>query len=217
MAIYEVSKSYLEQFVDVQIEKNTDFSEYRNELIDMLVNNEPEIDVNMYNEDVWPFEKREPTQFYVKNSRYHIRIKDLVVDFFENIFAGFLLEPMLVWFGIVSGAGVAGVGITGEFIFFLRRVIKEYVVKLDNTEFCLYLQIITHLREHQEFSLEDIKKWLPESIGDECNMSTEKWNCPSKDQGKCKIDKNNVEIILKKMVLKNIIDYSENETYKIRF
>lgn len=217
MAIYEVSRSYLEQFVDAQIEKNTDFSEYRNELIDMLVNNEPEIDVNTDTEDVWPFEKKEPTQFYVRDSRYHIRIKDLVVDFFENIFAGFLLEPMLVWFGIVNGAGVAGVGITGAFIFFLRRVIKEYVVKLDNTEFCLYLQIITHLREHQEFSVEDVKDWLPESIGDECNMSTEKWNCPSKDQGKCKIDKNNVEKILQKMVSKNIIDYSENETYKIRF
>lgn len=217
MAVFEVSRAYLEQFVDEQIEKNMGFSEYRNELIDMLVNNEPEIDVNVDNEDVWPFEKKEPTQLYVKDSRYHIRIKDLVVDFFENVFAGFLLEPMLAWFGIVSGAGVAGVGITGAFILFLRRVIKEYIVKLDNTEFCLYLQIITHLREHQEFTVEEIREWLPAAMRDECNMSTEKWNCPSKEQGKCKIDKNNVEKILQKMVSKNIIDYSENETYKIRF
>lgn len=217
MAIYEVSRSYLEQFVNAQIEKNKDFSEYRNELIDMLVNNEQEIDVNTDKEDVWPFEKKEPSQLYIRDSRFHIRIKDLVVDFFENIFTGFLLEPMLTWFGIVSGSGVAVVGITGAFILFLKRVIKEYVVKLDNTEFCLYLQIIIHLKEHQEFSAEKIKEWLPEYIGDECNMFTEKWICPSKDQGKCKIDKNNVEKILQKMVSKKIIDYSENETYKIRF
>ena len=217
MAIYEVSRSYLEQFISEQIEKNTAFSGYRNELIDILVSNEPEIDVNTNNEDAWPFEKKEPTQFYVRDSRYHIRIKDIVVDFLENVFTGFLLEPMLVWFGVVNGVGVASVRIAGEFIFFLRRVIKEYVVKLDNTEFCLYLQIITHLKEHQSFSVEDIKEWLPKSIGDACNMSTDKWNCPNKDHGKCKIDKNDVEKILQKMSSKNIIDYIGDETYKIRF
>ena len=215
MAIFEVSRSYLEQFVDAQIEKNTDFSTYRNELIDMLVNNEPETDVDIDNEDAWPFEKKESAQFYVRDTRHHIRIKDIVVDFFENILKGFLLKPMLVWFGIINGAET--VGIKGEFIFFIKRVIKEYVVKLDDTEFCVYLQIITHLREHREFSVEDIKEWLPESVGDKCNMSTEKWKCPSKDQGNCIIDKNDVEKILQKMVLKKIIDYSENETYKIRF
>ena len=217
MAVFEVSRGFLEQFVDNQIENNSAFSEYRNELIDMLVNNELEADVNVDSEEIWPFENKEPTQFYVRDSRYHIRIKDMVVDFFENIFTGFLLEPMLIWFGIASGTGAVGVGITGAFIFFLRRVIKEYVVKLDNVEFCLYLQIIMHLREHQEFTDGNITECLPELMGDECNMPTEKWSCPSREQGKCKIDKNNVEKILQKMVSKNIIDPIENETYKIRF
>lgn len=217
MAVFEVSKQYIEQFVDSQIEINDDFKEYRNELIDILINNEPETEDDMDNEEEWPYEKKEPTQLYVRDSRYHIRIKDLVVDFFENIFAGFLLEPMLAWFGIVSGTGVAVVGITSSFIFFLRRIVKEYIVKLDGVEFCLYLQVITHLREHDEFSLEDMKRWLPEPIGSACNMPTEKWGCPKRTQGMCQLDKGQVENVLQKMVSKNIIDYSENGLYKIRF
>lgn len=217
MAVFEVSKQYIEQFVDSQIEINDDFKEYRNELIDILINNEPETEDDTDNEEEWPYEKKEPTQLYVRDSRYHIRIKDLVVDFFENIFAGFLLEPMLAWFGIVSGTGVAAVGITSSFIFFLRRIVKEYIVKLDGVEFCLYLQVITHLREHDEFSLEDMKRWLPEPIGSACNMPTEKWGCPKRTQGMCQLDKGQVENVLQKMVSKNIIDYSENGLYKIRF
>ena len=217
MAVFEVSKQYIEQFVDSQIEINDDFKEYRNELIDILINNEPETEDDTDNEEEWPYEKKEPTQLYVRDSRYHIRIKDLVVDFFENIFSGFLLEPMLAWFGIVSGTGVAVVGITSSFIFFLRRIVKEYIVKLDGVEFCLYLQVITHLREHDEFSLEDMKRWLPDPIGSACNMPTEKWGCPKRTQGMCQLDKGQVENVLQKMVSKNIIDYSENGLYKIRF
>lgn len=52
MAVYEVSRGFLEQFVDNQIDNNPAFGEYRNELIDMLVNNEPETDVNVDNEEV---------------------------------------------------------------------------------------------------------------------------------------------------------------------
>lgn len=217
MAFFEVSKQYIEQFVDSQIEKNEEFKEYRNELIDILINNEPETDGDADKEDEWPYEKKEPTQLYVRDSRYHIRIKDLVVDFFENIFSGFLLEPMLAWFGIVSGTGVAVVGITSSFLFFLKRIVKEYIVKLDSNEFCLYLQVITHLKEHDEFSLEDIESWLPEPMGSACNMPTEKWSCPKRIQGICQLDKSQVENVLQKMVSKNIIDYSENGSYKIRF
>ena len=217
MAVFEVSKQYIEQFVDKQIKKNQDFKEFRSELIDMLVNNEPQLDGDLEDEEEWLFEKKEPTQLYIRDSRHHIRIKDLVVDFIENIFTGFLLEPMLIWFNIVNGSGISVVGITGAFILFLKRVIKEYIVKLDDTEFCIYLQVITHFKEHQEFTVEDLKEWLPESRENDCNMPTEKWNCSSKVQGKCQRDKDKLEKILQKMVSKNIIEYLKNGLYKIRF
>lgn len=216
MAFFEVSKQYIEQFIDVQIEKNEDFKEYRDELIDILINNDPDI-VRDTDEEEWPYEKKEPTQLYVRDSRYHIRIKDLVIDFFENIFTGFLLEPMLSWFGVVNGAGVAVVGVTSSFVFFLKRVVKEYIVKLDGVEFCLYLQVITHLKEHDEFTIADLKGWLPKSVESACNMRTDKWNCPKRTQGICQIDTSQMENVLQRMVSKNIIDYSENGAYKIRF
>lgn len=95
MAVFEVSKQYIEQFVDSQIEKNEDFKEYRNELIEILINNEQETDGDTDNDEEWPYEKEEPSQLYVRDNRYHIRIKDLVVDFFENILQKMVLKNII--------------------------------------------------------------------------------------------------------------------------
>lgn len=221
MAVFEVTRQYLGEFVDAQIEKNQKLKDFREDLIDMLASNTPDPNDFMLedtgNESSWPYEKKEPTQLYIRDSRYHIRIKDLVVDFFENVFTGALLDAMLFWFGLSSVAEVSSIGITKDFILFVKRVVKEYVIKLDNTEFCIYLQAITHLKEHQEFSIDEIKGWLPVGVGSLCNMYTDKWNCPDLNHGMCYFTVDKLEGILQKMVSKNIIEYSENNTYKIKY
>ncbi len=221
MAVFEVTREYLGKFVDAQIEKNQRLKDFREDLVDMLASNTPDPGdfrlEDMENESSWPYEKKEPTQLYIRDSRYHIRIKDLVVDFFENVFTGALLDAMLFWFGLSSVAECSSIGITKDFILFVKRVVKEYVIKLDNTEFCIYLQAITHLKEHQEFSVDEIKGWLPAGVGSLCNMSTDKWNCSDRISGKCYFAIDKLDKILQKMVSKNIIEYSENDTYKIRY
>ncbi len=221
MAVFEVTQDYLEKFVDTQIEKNQKLKDFREDLIDMLVCNTPDIsDVTPEDkecESSWPYEKKEPTQLYIRDSRYHIRIKDLVIDFFENVFTGALLDAMLFWFGISDMGAVSSIGITREFILFVKRVVKEYVVKLDNTNFCIYLQIITHLKEHQEFSVDELKEWLPKPIEESCNMHTDKWNCADMIEGKCCFNQDTLKELLQKMESKNIIEYSENNTYKIKY
>lgn len=221
MAVFEVTRDYLGKFVDTQIEKNQELKDFREDLVDMLSCNTPDItnimSEDMDNESSWPFEKKEPTQLYIRDSRYHIRIKDLVIDFFENVFTGALLDAMLFWFGLSGMAGVSSIGITRDFILFVKRIVKEYVVKLDDTEFCIYLQVITHLKEHQEFSVDELKSWLPMGTENSCNMHTDKWNCTYMREGKCYFNQDKIEEILQKMVSKHIIDYSENNTYKIRY
>ncbi|MCI6242100.1 MAG: hypothetical protein MR646_02155 [Agathobacter sp.] len=217
MAVFEVTRDYLEKFVDTQIEKNQVLKDFREDLVDMLVCNTPDISEDMEGESSWPFEKREPAQLYIRDSRYHIRIKDLVIDFFENVFTGALLEAMLFWFGLSVKAEVSPICITKEFILFVKRVVKEYVVKLDNTEFCIYLQVITHLKEHQEFSIDELKSWLPRETDNSCNMHTDKWNCIDMREGKCYFNQDNLDEVLQKMVLKHIMEYSENSTYRIRY
>lgn len=218
MAVFEVSRDYLEKFIDQKIETNKTLIDFREELIDVLVTNTSDIDfVGDCDDDNWPFEKKEPTQFYIRDSRYHIRIKDLVVDFFENVFTGSLLDAMLFWFGLSTAASVSTIAITKEFILFVKRVIKEYVIKLDNSEFCIYLQIITHLKEHTAFTFEELLLWLPKNDGDLCNMQTNKWLCPYKGQNQCRIDEEEVKKILKRLLSKDILDYSEDGTYKINY
>lgn len=221
MAVFEVTREYLEEFVDAQIEKNQEFRDFREDLIDMLTSNTVDSSdfalEDIRDENSWPYEKKEPTQLYIRDSRYHIRIKDVVVDFLENVLSGALLDAMLHYFGLSSGAEASLKDITVDFILFVKRVIKEYVVKLDNTEFCIYLQIITHLKEHQEFSAEEIKGWLPAGVGRRCNMPTDKWACPDLNDGACGFDADKLNKILEKMEKKNIIDCLGNSTYKINF
>lgn len=221
MAVFEVTGEYLEEFVDAQIEKNQELKDFREDLIDILACRTSDLENSAFedaeNEDSWSFEKKEPTQLYVRDSRYHIRIKDLVVDFFEKVFMGTLLEAMLFWFGLNTLTKVSSIKITKEFILFVKRVIKEYIIKLDSTEFCVYLQIITHLKEHQEFSVSELKGWFPIDTESECNMYTEKWSCPNLKQGKCNFVGDKLEGILQKMVSKNIIEYAENNMYKIKY
>lgn len=221
MAVFEVTREYLEKFIDTQIEQNHELKAFREELVDMLSCNTLDItDImseDMDNESCWPFEKKEPTQLYVRDSRYHIRIKDLVIDFFENVFTGALLEAMLYWFGVGNIAGVSSIGITREFILFVKRIVKEYVVKLDNTEFCIYLQVIIHLKEHQEFSVDELKRWLPTGTEKLCNMHTDKWKCSDMKDGKCYINQDTLEGVLQRMVSKHIFDYADNNKYKIRY
>lgn len=221
MAVYEVTKTEVEKFIDRHIKDKEEFIEYREDLIDMLICDTNEISeqsksIDGYDERVWPFEKKEPTQLYIRDSKYHIRIKDIVVDFIENILCGSLLEPMLGWFGMVSEIAVPAT-VTTQFIFFVKRVVKEYVVKLDNTDFCVYLQIIVHLKEKSDFNINDIQEWMPRIEENDCNMSTSKWQCKYLNSSICYITKDDIENILKRMVAKNIIDYTEDGSYKIKY
>ena len=69
MAVFEVTRDYLEKFVDTQIEKNQVLKDFREDLVDMLVCNTPDISEDMEGESSWPFEKKEPAQLYIRDSR----------------------------------------------------------------------------------------------------------------------------------------------------
>ena len=221
MAVFEVTRNSLEKFVDLQIEKNPELDEFREDLLDMLTCNTLDLSdairEDMESDSSWPYENKEPSQLYIRDSRYHIRIKDLVIDFFENVFTGVLLDAMLYMFHVDGIGKVSSVKITRDFILFVKRVVKEYVVKLDNIQFCIYLQAITHFKEHQVFSINNLMNWLPETSDDLCNMYSNRWYCSYRNGEKCNFDKSCLENILQKMESRNIIKYCEDNMYKINY
>jgi hypothetical protein len=219
MAVYEVTRAYLGKFVDDQIEKNPKLKDYRDELLDILCSNTSNQDFmanDLDNDDKWPFEDKEPTQLYVRDSKYHIRIKDVAVDFFEMVFSGALFDSVYIMFSGCKNEQIATFEITKDIIWFISRLIREYVVKLDNTEFCIYLQVITHFSEHREFTVSDLIGWLP-TCGTECNMHTDKWVCSRFENGMCYFQEDSIEQVLERMVKKNIFEYSDDNTYKVRY
>lgn len=91
----------------------------------------------------------------------------------------------------------------------------QSVKNLDDWDFCIYFQALTHFREHKAFTLEELKEWIPSAEKKQCNMHTHEWACThySKNDDSCDLYKNNsLNSALKSLHDKNILVMSSDET-----
>lgn len=217
MGYYAVDREYISGFLDETIPENSKFKSLKEDIINIVF-----LDVNVsselhkdYTNGFWTNESQDPSQLYLKDKKYHIRVKDLVLDFFKRVISGELLGVFSDMYSEYQlEANVFKAAIFGiEEIVYLKHLLKDYIVKLDDKEYCLYLQLVTHFMEHKNFSLEDIKQWLPR---DTCNMHT-KWNCYYCDNNKCKITDKQISDSIKQMISKHILSPVGDDMFKIRY
>lgn len=91
----------------------------------------------------------------------------------------------------------------------------QSVKNLDDWDFCIYFQALTHFREHKEFTLEELKEWIPSAEERQCNMHTHEWDCTyySKNDDSCNLHKNeSLNSALKSLHDKKILVMSSNGT-----
>ena len=91
----------------------------------------------------------------------------------------------------------------------------QSVKNLDDWDFCIYFQALTHFREHKEFTLAELKEWIPSAEKKQCNMHTHEWDCTyySKNDDSCNLHKNeSLNSALKSLHDKKILVMSSNET-----
>lgn len=214
MGYYVVDTKYLYDFLNETISEDSGFYPFKEDIMNIIF---LDVDVSAksqkkYISGFWSDESDEPSQLYLRDTRRHIRIKDLVVDFFGRVMSGELLNSFSNLFSEFNqGVNAVIFGING--ILYLNHLLKDYIVKLDDDiEYCIYLQLITHYMEHKNFSLEDIHQWLPREI---CNMHT-KWNCCKNKNDECIITNNDISQAINNMVEKHILS-SENNMLRIRY
>lgn len=209
MAVYEVTrKDIQDKITEIFNKYNVDDQSLKEELIKILSNNELP-DCEFDEGDSFIFDKKTPSQLYLRDSRYHIRIKDIVIAFVEDLFLKKIIN-------VITGISDPNMDI-GSIIILIKKIIKDYVVKLDESNYCIYLQAITHLSEHKGFTCKEIIEWLPK-YGGKCNMHSDNWTCPYRENDLCIFDINNMDGILHKMIDKRIFVYAEGDkTYKINY
>lgn len=89
----------------------------------------------------------------------------------------------------------------------IRNIISS-IKTLDNGDFCVFMQAVTHFGEKNAFSESDLRSWMPTDIRPVCNMHNDTWECSylGEDDDRCSIREGNklrdaINSLLKKGIL----------------
>lgn len=206
MAVYEVSKEKFEAYLDSKIKEHPEYSDLKPELMQFFtgVSDAKPIEDDE-GDELWQYLQNDPSQLYLQDTRYHIRLKDTVLDFFENVFFGGLFDVMI---GLCTGeVPIGAVSATAQFIFFVKRVAKEFVVKLDDKEYAVYIEMIKHFKEHDEVTVHEVKEWVEREQSNVLYVS---------ELAKT-IDKEDVKSIMDDMVEKSVLSKCGDGSYRINY
>ena len=82
MAVYEVSKEKFEEYLDSQIKEHAEYLGLKQELMQFFTRStDSKSKEDIEDEELWQYLKNDPSQVYIRDTRYHIRLKDTVLDF----------------------------------------------------------------------------------------------------------------------------------------
>lgn len=166
---------------------------------------------------LWENQISTPSQLLL-GSRY-IRVQQIMLDFLKVSCTSGLIDAMIIYMsqGNFTGFTVSvGTGIAVA-LWELFTTVK----KLDDWDFCIYMQATTHFREFNEFTIEDLKSWLPDVTNPICNMHNNTWDCDYLEEatGACKmIQTQKLEQALKSLYDKGLLmTRKKNHKYVFKF
>lgn len=95
----------------------------------------------------------------------------------------------------------------------------QTVQDLDDDDFCVYMQAVTHSKQHKQFTENELLNWFPHGENQTCNMHNSKWDCAFLNRSDmCEIiakDKLNdsIKSLEKKKLLKSVTG-SDMKTFR---
>lgn len=129
---------------------------------------------------------------YFRDTDIHICARDIVLEFIKIIFSldvwRMIQEAYCTLKGIEEHS--INVGAIIDLIARIKKAITNNVIKLTEEKMCFYLQIITHFREHETVSVEEILEWLPEAEH-ECCWCSAILKCEFRQDTHCMLKRKN--------------------------
>ena len=178
MAEYYMSYKELEMLFDqyiAEIPDNVQLLEHKAEILAALTGDYEQGNGDSVKEmiSLWENQISKPSQLLL-GTRY-IQVQQAMLDFLKVSCASGLIDALIIYITQGSFAGFTisvGAGIAVA-LWELFATVK----KLDDWDFCVYMQATTHFREHSEFTIDELKSWLPNVENPVCNMHNSTWDC----------------------------------------
>lgn len=90
---------------------------------------------------------------------------------------------------------------------------------LNDFDFCLYMQAVTHFYEKREFTYDDILDWFQRPNNTSCNMHDSRWQCTHlNDHDECGVLPE-IKNIIRSLYDKGILEYrykGKTKFYKLK-
>lgn len=171
---------------------------------------------------LWENMIAEPSQLLL-GTRY-IRIQGAMIELIKLALTSGFVDTVISSAVVASGVSAAsaavvapGVSAASAVVFALYDIFGK-ASKLEDDDFCVYLQAVTHFREHTEFTEEELMSWFPHGEHPRCNMHNSTWRCDYLgDNDICTIQEEKVQSALKSLKTKGILDQTKGNDGKYVF
>lgn len=179
MAEYNMTYEEIQEFVDDCIKKSQNaynLNLHRSEILAAITARD-ENDRENYTSikesiELWENQVGAPSELLL-GTRY-IVIKDSVITFIQAALTSGLIDAIIA--NPQNPMSGITVGVASGVVFALIEIFKS-VSELEDFDFCVYMQAVTHYRAHREFTQDDLEQWFPHGSDTSCNMHNSKWDC----------------------------------------
>jgi hypothetical protein len=174
---------------------------------------------------VWEFDRDQIKSELAVGNNY-IRISDEFISRIKAIIAGGFFDLLLQIMGNSNNKNIKEItNVAFQTIVELAKLIIENIRKMNDDEFCLYLNMLNYKKNQhsdKQITIKEIEDLLPQSIAGEvtCNLTEkqiDKFECCYRKENICLrySNPNNkyLKNILKNMVDKQILDYDNGLYY----
>ena len=221
MAEYYISYEELEELIDQYINDSIDkgvLIEHKAEILAALTGDYGQNNWDYAKEmiSLWENQIDKPSQLLL-GSRY-ISVQKIMLDFLKRACTSGLIDALIIY---ISQGRLTGFTVSvGSSIVVALWELFTAVKKLDDWDFCVYMQAMTHFREHREFTMDELISWLPNEEHPICNMHNDNWKCDYLEENDtCNIvRKDKIKQALKSLYDKGVLGLrKEDQKYFYKF
>lgn len=221
MAEYFISYKEIRDLIDEYIalsEDSESLSMHRTEILSAITGEFHQQNVEAVQEMIAMWDNQTLPRSELLLGTKYIRIQHCMIEFLKVALCSGLVDWLLQ--AASQGSAVGFTVSVGASITIALWELFSSVKKLGDWDFCVYMQAVTHFREHKNFTMDELRDWLPSSDRPSCNMHNDKWECDHLgDDDTCMLlDDERLESALRSLMDKGILTReTERDTYTFKF
>ena len=218
---YEDICSEVDKYLGNHIKSNPDSSYlkvYEPEIIAALIGDYEKFDYSTLGENVSLWKNLIQHSEQVRIYNRYIPVKSTLLTFLKEMIDNCVLDNIINVLTSGSSAGFS-ISISATIVIAIWAIINS-AKKLEDCDFCVYMQAVTHFKDKSNFSLDDLKQWFPHGESRICNMHNDTWSCShyNSTNDTCKmLEDDRLQKALESLMKKDILEpYGISNEYKFK-